>query len=399
MRVSPDIAPCVEDARTLRFSPSWEARFVGETAPHRIQHFVVSSLVGLLIFNLFLVSDWFLLPDMRGIGPFIRLGLITPVELGFAYWIYKEKGRLAGQPNWLVEGTVVVTSLLPICSMGLIIDMSHSPLRTLAHAGFAPILVYCNIVQRLRFRSSLLLSTLILAAHGTLLLKMQGKLDIAVPPILLLNFVTAIFSLVSAYDMEYEERHCFVLSENERRLLDDLGKTNSDLDALTRSDALTGCANRRHAQEYLNRQISVSEGATALILLDVDHFKAYNDHYGHPAGDKCLQSVAVALKSVVPHDRGLVVRWGGEEFLAILGNADLCYAKSIAEAIRSAVAALNIPHARSTSASMVTVSVGVAWAGPSERSDAFNDRLLEQADCALYQAKTAGRNTVRIAAK
>src|SRR5690606_11413075 len=119
---------------------------------------------------------------------------------------------------------------------------------------------------------------------------------------------TAFFSLVSNYEMEYEERKRFSMDEAEAQLIEALDQSNQELDALSKFDALTGCANRRHALDYLNRHTKGPDASMSVILIDVDHFKAFNDHYGHPAGDECLRKVATTLKQVVNTDMGLVVR-------------------------------------------------------------------------------------------
>lgn len=388
------LAPLQSDVKALRFPAEWEARFEAATMPQRVRHFIISALVALVIYNFFVVSDWFVLPDMHRTGLLIRLGLVSPIELLFLYPLYRCEAWFARQPSWTAEGVIVVSGAVAAGSLALIIGLSHSATRTLAHAGFAPMLVYGNVVQRLRFRSALLLSLLILAIHGILLASSVGAPSAATLPVLLLNLVTAFFSLVSSYEMEYEERQRFMLHESERNLIDTLDDANRALDELSRRDALTGCTNRRQAQDYLREHMQTPAIALSMILLDVDHFKAYNDRYGHPAGDRCLQAVAAAVSSVVPSDQGLVTRWGGEEFMVILPRTSAAQAQDTAQAMRAAVAALNIPHLGSQTAPMVTISLGVAHAPALGQADTWIDVLQEAADQALYAAKMAGRNQV-----
>ncbi len=381
--------------KLLRFPAEWEDRFDAATSAQRVRHFIISALVALLIYNFFFVSDWFVLPDMHHKGLLIRLGVVTPAELVMLYALYRYEAWFVRQPPWMAEGLIVISGLLAAGSLAVIIDMSSSPIRTLAHAGFAPMLVYGNVVQRLRFRSALLISILIVSIHGGLLLSSgEAPADAAVP-VLLLNLVTAFFSLVSSYEMEYEERQRFVLRESERQLIETLDQANRELDALSRSDALTGCANRRQAMDYLRTHMQPPAQAMSLVLLDVDHFKAYNDHYGHPAGDRCLQAVAVAIASVVSPDHGLLARWGGEEFMVILPGHSLAQALGVAESIRAAVCGLGLPHAGSQTAAVLTASLGVAHTPALGQADTGLDILQEAADQALYEAKASGRNRVQ----
>lgn len=379
----------------LRFPEAWEARFVAATMPARVRHFIISALVALLIYNLFHVADWFIMPDMHRVGLLIRIGIGTPIELLALYALQRHRTWFTRQTPWMAEGLIVISGLLAAGSLALIIELSHSPLRTLAHVGFAPMIIYGNLVQRLRFRAALLLTGSLLLIHGCLLASSANAPSAAVLPILLLNLATAFFSLISNYEMEYEDRLRFWLSESERVLLDELDQTNKELDALARRDALTGCANRRHALDCLQQRLRTPGTQAAVILLDVDHFKAYNDHYGHPAGDRCLQAVANAMQQAIPAEQGLLARWGGEEFMVIVPHASLDQALTLAEGIRLSVCHLAMPHAASPSGSVVTVSLGVAQLVCGHAPEADLDQLQTQADQALYEAKAAGRNTVR----
>lgn len=162
----------------------------------------------------------------------------------------------------------------------------------------------------------------------------------------------------------------------------------------SREDGLTGLANRRCFDEFLQRswQQAMARGqALALILADVDYFKKYNDGYGHPAGDACLAAVAAAMSAVPLPPQALLARYGGEEFV-LLAPLSLPVAAALAEALRVAVAGLAIEHQFSPVSPQVTLSVGVAVCDAvSQGSTAL---LLQQADAALYQAKQQGRNCV-----
>lgn len=191
----------------------------------------------------------------------------------------------------------------------------------------------------------------------------------------------------------------------------ELSEHRARLEAQLRIDPLTGVANRRALDEAASFQLALAiRGASplALLMIDVDHFKHYNDHYGHVAGDECLKAVAAALQAHVGRAGELVARYGGEEFAVLLPLSDGRAALALAQRMCTSVRRLKIPHAASTTASCVTVSVGVAWLRPqtvaveyarthhavAEGATAWPlmQQLFEQADTALYEAKRQGRN-------
>jgi len=164
-------------------------------------------------------------------------------------------------------------------------------------------------------------------------------------------------------------------------------------------DGLTGLNNRRAFDEYAARKAARCERAglsLGILLMDVDHFKRYNDHYGHAEGDECLKQVATAVAAVMNSHGGLVARYGGEEFVIVVPEYDEPAIDALAESVRAAVFAANLEHAASPVASRVTTSVGGVSAVPDAGTRLA--QLLELADQALYQAKKDGRNRVHIAA-
>lgn len=173
----------------------------------------------------------------------------------------------------------------------------------------------------------------------------------------------------------------------------ELSAANKSLEQLSLQDGLTDLANRRYFDKYVADQIAVArryKRSLALILCDVDAFKAYNDCYGHQAGDKCLKQIAAALRACCRRPADMVARYGGEEFAVILPDTALVGAARIAEAARDAVAQLRIPHAHSPAAAYVSISGGVAVL--LRHSDMTAEQLITAADQTLYQAKHLGRN-------
>ena len=179
------------------------------------------------------------------------------------------------------------------------------------------------------------------------------------------------------------------------RTRDELTDANAQLEQLARVDALTALPNRRYFDEVLEVEFADacrSGQPLALVMLDVDHFKHYNDLYGHPEGDRCLQQVAQAIESAARRPRDLVARYGGEEMVMVLPDTDAIGAVVVAEGARRTVMSLQVPHA-SHPMGHVSVSAGVAVRLPGGAVRTAQD-LLKQADRALYRAKEMGRNQV-----
>jgi diguanylate cyclase (GGDEF)-like protein len=175
-----------------------------------------------------------------------------------------------------------------------------------------------------------------------------------------------------------------------------LEQANRALERLSTQDGLTGLFNRRYLDDYLQREAlreAREHACLSLILLDIDHFKAFNDTYGHQAGDECLKAVARVIGQAARRPADLAARYGGEEFAVVLPGTDMAGALALAEGLRRAVQDLGLPHAGSPVAGSVTVSLGVASLVPRRQGTPHD--ILALADQALYQAKNQGRNQVR----
>ena len=183
-----------------------------------------------------------------------------------------------------------------------------------------------------------------------------------------------------------------------QRIADMRGKlveVTDRLQQLVNIDGLTGLANRRYLDEIVDREWNRSarnKSPLSFVIFDVDHFKLYNDTYGHTAGDDCLRRLADACRSVLHRSTDVVARYGGEEFAVVLPETPLAGASEVGERIRSAVSALNIDFKHSPGQGHVTVSVGCASliADPNSSPGV----LVEAADRKLYEAKENGRNRI-----
>jgi len=222
-------------------------------------------------------------------------------------------------------------------------------------------------------------------------------------PMGLLVIVVTLYTLISNFNLELDERQRFLQHERGQSLRSELEQMKRGLEDLSNLDPLTGLPNRRCFDGYLHELSSkdgaaMSEQSMALLLIDVDHFKAFNDRYGHPAGDQCLRQVASVMRSCLGEGRGLLARWGGEEFVVVLPGIGTQEAVAAAEDLCQAVAALAMRHESSTTSEHVSISVGVAGPGQTGADERpLVDRLVSRADEALYRAKQEGRNRCMLA--
>jgi len=184
------------------------------------------------------------------------------------------------------------------------------------------------------------------------------------------------------------------ITERKRYELE-LKHANEQLMRLSTTDALTELGNRRLLMQRLEdewRRALRSKESLSLLLIDVDHFKLYNDHYGHPAGDACLQAIAQVLRQCAARPSDLAARYGGEEFVLLLPETNAEGALAVAQRLRMGLREAALPHAASPLAGEVTLSMGLVSGQAMQTSSPA--QWLAQADLALYQAKAQGRNCV-----
>jgi diguanylate cyclase (GGDEF)-like protein len=209
-----------------------------------------------------------------------------------------------------------------------------------------------------------------------------------------LGAITGLFVVwkISVYQLEVRERKLTRLVA-ERTV--ELAKANENLQALVNSDGLTKIGNRRRFESFLNDEWHRAvrfKTEISLIMIDIDHFKLFNDTYGHQAGDDCLQRVAEAFAEAIKRPTDLVARFGGEEFAMILGGTDAEGALQIAEQAIANLAKMGIRHSQSRTSEFLTVSAGIATVFAT--FDMTETELIKLADAALYQAKKEGRNRI-----
>ena len=183
------------------------------------------------------------------------------------------------------------------------------------------------------------------------------------------------------------------IEENEK-MNSELARVNQQLKKMAIMDELTKIPNRRGFQQYIRKALSTTHGNQKLsvMMLDIDSFKSFNDHYGHFAGDKVIESVAATIQQCMDSTSSITARFGGEEFVIAGFELNEQEFNNLAESIRAAIMELKIPHAFSPVSDQVTISIGLATGNVSEAEEIT--QLLENADIALYKSKTNGRNRV-----
>lgn len=377
----------------MRFEGEQEAEFQQANALPRLRHFVISGVISMVNYNAFLLVDAMLVPDVLEQALLLRLFLFTPLGglLIFLCWRYRHLVLML--PNWMLESAVALYGVVASLTIAMLLHQTSSPYTYAYHAGFVAVLVYGNLVQRLRFACAACFTLAVLLIHYHAAWTGPRMPDQVHWPMLAFVSAMAGYTLMTNHRLEQEERQRFLQLSRAQSLRGQLRDSRAQLEVVSRLDALTGVANRRgfdiHLQHMASQQWRQGQDL-ALILVDVDHFKAFNDRYGHPAGDECLRLVAKALDQRLPKGDALVARWGGEEFVLVLPGLGLHAASVLADDILMAVQGLGIRHECSPTAPSVTISLGVAvWAGASVET---LDQLVSRADAALYQAKHLGRN-------
>ena len=304
------------------------------------------------------------------------LGIVTVISIALAWiaWSTLYQRLYSSWARILIpaRNSVVAAQVAAVAAHGQLEMLMVLPIML-----FAPF-----FFLGLRYRAALSCSVLTVVAYVISATALSMPLSIATR--------SYAFLLVGLFGFMFAARHL----ERSSRLAFLKGRLVAEL---AQHDCLTGTKNRRVFDEHLSdlwRRAAEQHRSIAVLLIDIDYFKVYNDCYGHQAGDRTLCRVAQTISSFVPRPTDVLARYGGEEFAAVLYDADIGEAREVAEKMRRAVAELNIDHQGSTARRRVTISLGVAAVAPNlSRSPSG---ALQLADEALYQAKVGGRDRVEI---
>jgi diguanylate cyclase (GGDEF)-like protein len=357
----------------LRFPAPLEAAFLAEYRATFRRWVRISLIVALGTTTGFAVIDHSVLPGNQTTGSeLVRFGLQLPCVL---IMLLATSERL--YTRWYQTGIQIAAPLFGIGSVLLAVQTvaEHTPLIS---SRMLLVCFFFYFMLGLPFYAALRSNLIMAAGFGTAGLFGAIPAEVATYQLFVL-FCANIIGAAGAYALEHANRVAFL--------------ERSRLAEVAMQDGLTGLLNRAAFEDQVRRvwdHASRERLTLAVVMIDIDHFKAFNDRYGHQAGDSCLRDVAEAVRRTArrrPLD--FVARYGGEELVAVLVGCDRPHAENVARGICETVAALRIPHIASTTQPYVTVSVGVATCDPG--MDGSHDRTLRLADSALYVAKEQGR--------
>jgi diguanylate cyclase (GGDEF)-like protein len=373
----------------LYFPPAIESRFERDTGWARCKFLIVVGLTCLFMFDLFLVRDYQMLPDVFPQAVVVRLLILTPLALAmFAALFFNPR-------PWLREAMEATMMVLVVCGILYLLMESRSPLADHAFYSLLLIVLFSNLIQRVRFWYAVVSSivAMVLAAAAV---PHIDTMPAATGLGAMMSLVTAtVLSLIANYNLEHEQRRNYLVALRDVLHREQLVELNKELSVISTVDAVTGLANRHRLERYLAAlwETALESGRpVTMLMLDIDHFKRFNDHYGHQAGDQCLKKVADIIRAQLRAKEDLAVRYGGEEFIIVLPDAGLIDGIRIGERIRRTLEALRLPHLASPEPHAVTVSIGVSCGKPS--ASLSPHELIEAADVALYNAKNRGRNRI-----
>jgi diguanylate cyclase (GGDEF)-like protein len=372
---SPYEAELLRGHVVLRFPPSLEREF-RQSHLERVAVRVRSWLLALLVLGL--ASTAYRLWFEGGLGwnleTVLRLGVLAPASVAML---------VAAQPRFFVQrylGTAFAGSMLVAVASSILI-------AELVAAGDETSLTFVttNLFATFFLVGLLFFDALVVALIGVASFAIAGQYFGMTP--LHLLYDTALLGIVAAvgayiaWGVEETNRRFFL----ERGVLGDLAER----------DGLTGLRNRRAFDDHVLRvwqQSLRDRSSLSILLIDLDHFKRYNDFYGHQAGDACLRHVAQLVQRFARRPLDIAARYGGEELAIVLYQVTLDHALAIAEQLRSTIEAARIEHREAPARGLVTVSIGVAWLEAT--LDRTPEDTIHLADQALYAAKIAGRNRV-----
>lgn len=379
----------------LRFPAALEALFQNDSLEPRRKLLIVCAFIGCFSTFLGTLNADKLTPDIatmvwRILWTWEALALLCTATV----WFLPKRLRR----NWQGEA---LTALFAFTLDVILIwwARSNSLDTAITHSATVMIaVVYVCIAARLRFYWALGVAVAVFVSYSAFVHGNTPTQDLVVSGNIALMALSFIFVLLANYTFEYRERRNWLLRKLDDQQRDALVETSQYLRTLAAQDSLTGLYNRRQFNSELAHawnEARQSGQGLAMLMLDVDFFKRYNDSYGHPAGDTCLVKIAEQLSQFALARGGVAARFGGEEFALLLPSYTPEQAMEAATALCEAVREAGIDHRESSIAEYVTASIGVAQLVP--RLTDKTSKLIALADQALYQAKSNGRDQACLA--
>lgn len=371
------------------FPEPLESRFRDQKTDKRNRHFPLAGFLAIVIYNLFFISDRIMVPDISATAWRLRLFVVSPAILLVMGLVTVKRFRRHS------EFFIMVLMLLTSSGIIYLLTQSHHPNVAHYYTGIILIAIFGNIVAGIRFKTGLITSSVILFAYVVSLGSMPAMGREAGINSALVLCAALFISLFGCFQLESEARREFLQAMLQRINARKLAETNRKLARISITDGLTNLFNRRHFDTVYDaqwRSAARVSSPISLIFIDIDHFKRFNDHYGHQAGDRCLERVAGAINACVKRAHDLAARYGGEEFVVLLPHTPLDKALIVADLIVRATEKLGIAHEASPTHPFVTLSIGVSCMTPGDSG--CPEQLLKFADIAVYRAKESGRNRI-----
>ena len=364
----------------LRFPPKAEDAFDQEYRQERINHFRSSTLYAIPLYDAFLLLDYICLRQSFGLCLVVRLGVITSLALVCRAVIHRVGRR--------TRETLFAATPLPGMAGILVLYNARLDLIALGQIALILIMLYSIYAMWPNFRYTCY-AVLAMALGDSAFLMNNKALDSAqATAFISLLWTATILTLMAIYSMERQIRISYQL-----RLK--IHANNAELARISTIDSLTGIPNRRYLDSELRVQWKncMHDGQPiSVLMIDLDHFKIFNDQFGHAYGDSVLSLVAKTLRQTLRGQQDILARYGGEEFVVILPNRPLTSALAIARRLCAAVRAATLSPGSDETQPHITISIGAASARPTPGS--VSTRLLRAADTALYKAKANGRDCV-----
>lgn len=372
----------------LRFNAPLESQYQDGQIELRRKYLLISGLLGIAIFNMYWMLNYQLIADVADwFKP--RQWVLTGLVLCNLLIISRPI------KPWLREFLYALGACGVALLTTLALSRSHMPSAYAGHLAVFLIPLFACVATRQPFWATGFTSLVALAGFLSSINPVTEVEHVMAWDVTIMLLTATNFIFIASYTLEHGERMDYLLERLGWRQREALDAAVSSLHTLSITDPLTGISNRRHFETSFSA-LAEKETAVAMLILDVDHFKAYNDGFGHTAGDVCLQKVAQTIKHVAEIDGFLAVRLGGEEFGVLMPSCDVAQATRLGQKICDAMRDEGLPHPFSKTAPHVTVSIGAAAMGADDRLS--SSALLSMADEALYRAKVGGRDRVEPAA-
>lgn len=349
-------------------------------------------IANVVIIGLFYISyalvDTLLLSDVAALSVTLRLGVIFPLTVLLLVFLYQDRPIREKETATLL---VAIAGNIVWCVI-LVSSRSEAVLHYYYSAVIFQMVV--TIGTRAPFVTALGASLITFIVNYSAIWFLQGFTPAYLTIHLFTYLPTVALTLIACHQLEAERQIAFLQMHENEALKRELKRRNGELEQLSVTDPLTELPNRRGTSVAIASMRAGAEAQDlercALLLIDIDHFKSYNDNYGHAAGDACLKRVAARMRAELDGHMHLG-RHGGEEFLAILPAVESGQARYIAERLRASVFSLAIPHEHTRDGKgRVTISVGIVCGSAAD--DEKLAELTHAADNALYSVKAGGRN-------